>query len=112
MCGSAASPAISAAESLDLPIPASPDSSTTWSSPVLALAHNRIADGRQLNIFLALSEQRMKKPGIVQESRDRYYKTGHSCACPDEFTRNGQRCGGRSAYSRPGGGSLEVRPSN
>jgi hypothetical protein len=54
----------------------------------------------------------MKKPGIVQESRDRYYKTGHSCACPDEFTRNGQRCGGRSAYSRPGGGSLEVRPSN
>src|SRR5215471_6653441 len=32
---------MSAAESLDLPIPASPDSSTTWPSPVLALAQRR-----------------------------------------------------------------------
>ena len=32
---------MSSAQSLDLPIPASPDSSTTWPSPVLALAQRR-----------------------------------------------------------------------
>jgi hypothetical protein len=26
-----------------------------------------------------------------------------SCACPYSVARNGSRCGGRSAYSRPGG---------
>lgn len=40
---------------------------------------------------------------IVQESRQAYYATGHPCACPDDLARNGSRCGGRSAYSRPGG---------
>ena len=40
---------------------------------------------------------------IVKASWDRYYATGHPCACPEDLTRNGQRCGGRSAYSRPGG---------
>ncbi|MGV6872003.1 SH3 domain-containing protein [Pseudochelatococcus sp. B33] len=28
-----------------------------------------------------------------------------TCDCPYDLTRNGQRCGGRSAYSRPGGRS-------
>src|SRR5689334_20578112 len=40
---------------------------------------------------------------IVKESRDFYYATGHPCACPEDHARNGSRCGGRSAYSRPGG---------
>ncbi|MDB6147946.1 MAG: hypothetical protein JWO45_1610 [Spartobacteria bacterium] len=40
---------------------------------------------------------------IVQASRDAYYRTGHPCACPEDSARNGSRCGGRSAYSRPGG---------
>lgn len=40
---------------------------------------------------------------IVQESRAAYYATGHPCACPEDRARNGSRCGGRSAYSRPGG---------
>ena len=40
---------------------------------------------------------------IVKQSRDAYYATGHPCACPDDLARNGSRCGGRSAYSRPGG---------
>jgi hypothetical protein len=40
---------------------------------------------------------------IVAESRRAYYATGHPCACPDDSMRNGHRCGGRSAYSRPGG---------
>ena len=40
---------------------------------------------------------------IVRESRNAYYATGHPCACPDDLMRNGRRCGGNSAYSRPGG---------
>jgi hypothetical protein len=52
----------------------------------------------------ALSDQQIAAR-IVQESRDAYYRTGHPCACPDDLARNGSRCGGRSAYSRPGGAS-------
>jgi hypothetical protein len=40
---------------------------------------------------------------IVQMSRQQYYATGHPCACPDDLTRNGRRCGNMSAYIRPGG---------
>lgn len=40
---------------------------------------------------------------IVQASRDSYYATGRPCACPDDRMRNGRRCGGNSAYSKPGG---------
>lgn len=40
---------------------------------------------------------------LIQESRQAYYATGHPCACPEDHARNGSRCGGRSAYSRPGG---------
>jgi hypothetical protein len=39
---------------------------------------------------------------IVQVSRDQYHQT-RPCACPDDRARNGSACGGRSAYSRPGG---------
>jgi hypothetical protein len=40
---------------------------------------------------------------LVDESRKAYYATGRPCACPDDVMRNGRRCGGNSAYSRPGG---------
>ena len=40
---------------------------------------------------------------IVATSRASYYARGRPCACPDDMMRNGRRCGGRSAYSRPGG---------
>jgi hypothetical protein len=40
---------------------------------------------------------------IVQKSRQQYYATGHPCACPDDLTRTGRRCGNMSAYIRPGG---------
>jgi hypothetical protein len=39
---------------------------------------------------------------IIKASRDRYYATGHPCACPEDRTRSGRRCGGNSAYSRAG----------
>src|SRR5215470_9791701 len=42
---------------------------------------------------------------LVQASRSQYHATGRPCACPDDLMRNGRTCGGRSAYSRPGGAS-------
>jgi hypothetical protein len=49
---------------------------------------------------------------IVQASRDRYYATGHLCACPEDLMRNGKLCGGRSAYSRPGGAAPLCYPTD
>jgi hypothetical protein len=49
---------------------------------------------------------------IIQESRQAYYKTGHPCACPEDLARNGSRCGGRSAYSRPGGAEPKCYPQD
>ncbi len=40
---------------------------------------------------------------IVAASRSAYYARGRPCACPDDTMRNGRRCGGNSAYSKPGG---------
>jgi hypothetical protein len=39
---------------------------------------------------------------IIQESIAAYRG---NCPCPYNSARNGSRCGGRSAYSRPGGAS-------
>jgi hypothetical protein len=49
---------------------------------------------------------------IVQASRDQYHVGGRPCACPDDAMRNGRACGGRSAYSRPGGASPLCYPSD
>ena len=49
---------------------------------------------------------------IVQASRDQYHATGRPCACPDDTARNGSACGGRSAYSRPGGAAPLCYPSD
>jgi hypothetical protein len=49
---------------------------------------------------------------IVQASRDQYHAGGRPCACPDDSARNGSACGGRSAYSRPGGAAPLCYPSN
>src|SRR6478752_3369634 len=49
---------------------------------------------------------------IIQESRNAYYATGHPCACPYDHARNGSACGGRSAYSRPGGASPKCFPQD
>jgi hypothetical protein len=37
---------------------------------------------------------------LIEQSISRYPGT---CACPYNTMRNGRRCGGRSAYSKPGG---------
>jgi hypothetical protein len=49
---------------------------------------------------------------IVKASRDQYYARGHPCACPDDSMRNGRACGGRSAYSRPGGAAPLCYPTD
>jgi hypothetical protein len=43
------------------------------------------------------------REAIIKESVAAYMATGHPCACPYNLARNGSQCGGRSAYSRPGG---------
>jgi hypothetical protein len=49
---------------------------------------------------------------IVQQNRSAYHSTGHPCACPDDKMGNGRRCGGSSAYSRPGGASPKCYPGD
>ena len=45
------------------------------------------------------------RDSIIRDSIAQYQATGHPCACPYNLARNGSQCGGRSAYSRPGGAS-------
>jgi hypothetical protein len=49
---------------------------------------------------------------IIQASRDQYHASGRPCACPDDTARNGSSCGGRSAYSRPGGAAPLCYPGD
>jgi hypothetical protein len=49
---------------------------------------------------------------IIEDSRNAYYATGHPCACPYDRARNGSSCGGRSAYSRPGGAEPKCYPKD
>jgi hypothetical protein len=49
---------------------------------------------------------------IIQVSRDQYHAGGRPCACPDDRARNGSDCGGRSAYSRPGGAAPLCYPTD
>jgi hypothetical protein len=49
---------------------------------------------------------------IIEESRRLYHARGRPCACPDDLMRNGQACGGRSAYSRPGGAAPLCYPTD
>jgi hypothetical protein len=49
---------------------------------------------------------------IIVASRNAYYATGHPCACPYDHARNGNVCGGRSAYSRPGGAEPKCYPKD
>ena len=49
------------------------------------------------------------KQELIRQSISSY---SGSCPCPYNVTRNGSRCGGRSAYSRPGGYSPLCYPSD
>lgn len=49
------------------------------------------------------------KQKIIERSIANY---DGSCPCPYNVARNGSRCGGRSAYSRPGGASPRCYPED
>lgn len=49
---------------------------------------------------------------IIAGSIAAYKAMGRPCACPGDQTRNGQRCGGRSAWSKPGGARPLCFPSD
>ena len=49
------------------------------------------------------------KQELIRQSISSY---SGSCPCPYNSARNGSRCGGRSAYSRPGGYSPLCYPSD
>jgi hypothetical protein len=59
-------------------------------SPALALDSHSLVDDQTRQM-------------IINESIAGYQATGHPCACPYNSARNGSGCGGRSAYSQPGG---------
>lgn len=46
---------------------------------------------------------------IIRESTDSY---PGACPCPYSIMRNGRSCGGRSAYSRPGGSAPTCYPAD
>lgn len=55
-----------------------------------------------------LSDQKIKRI-LIKNSIDNYYG---SCPCPYNYARNGSQCGGRSAWSRPGGYSPVCFPKD
>jgi hypothetical protein len=59
----------------------------------------------------ALTDDQIRER-IIHGSVAAYLATGHPCACPYNLARNGSRCGGRSAYSRPGGAAPLCYPSD
>jgi hypothetical protein len=40
---------------------------------------------------------------LIAASIASYKAMGKPCSCPEDVARNGSRCGGRSAWSKPGG---------
>ena len=52
------------------------------------------------------------REAVIKESIAAYLATGHPCACPYNLARNGSQCGGRSAYSRPGGATPLCYPKD
>src|SRR5246127_2781158 len=77
------------------------------------VTHSRIIGAFAALVILSASSALAREPlpdaqvrqAIIHDSIARYQATGHPCACPYNLARNGSRCGGRSAYSRPGGAS-------
>jgi hypothetical protein len=59
----------------------------------------------------SLTDTQVRQEIITQSVSD-YLATGHPCACPYNSARNGSSCGGRSAYSRPGGASPLCYPKD
>jgi len=73
----------------------------TWAVVALALVATRAAAG-------PISDAQIRK-AIIQLSINSY---SGSCPCPYNAMRNGAACGGRSAWSKPGGYAPKCYPSD
>lgn len=49
---------------------------------------------------------------IIAATVATYKSTGKPCACPADKASNGSSCGGRSAWSRPGGAKPKCFPTD
>jgi hypothetical protein len=88
---------------------------------MVALMKSTAVSGFALAAFLAsaipalawepLTDAQVRE-AIIKESVGAYLATGHPCACPYNVARNGSSCGGRSAYSRPGGAAPLCYPKD
>ena len=68
---------------------------------LLALTASALALDRQSDADVASA--------IIRECAAIYHAS-RPCACPEDLARNGSRCGGRSAYVRPGGATPRCYP--
>lgn len=81
---------------------------------------NILKSGRAAATLLALSAATLSGPAWGQSDaqiRQRLIRQSiasypGSCPCPYSVDRGGRRCGGRSAYSRPGGYAPLCYPSD
>lgn len=84
-----------------------PRPSTTAARPVQPVPPERPADKPDRPSISKSQKEALSAAAIaaliIAASRSAYHATGRPCACPDDRMRNGRACGGRSAYSRPGG---------
>ena len=112
MLGKAVAPSGSAAQAAPAPVPAIPSSpSGPTPSAKASLPDKPVGADNRRKVEAALTAAAIAAI-IVQASRDQYHASGRPCACPDDSMRNGRACGGRSAYSRPGGASPLCYPGD
>lgn len=100
-------PSLSAGPAAQLPEPASAPRATSAPAPSAKAGlpdEKPSANDAKRKVGAALTATAIAAI-IVQASRAQYHAGGRPCACPDDTMRNGRACGGRSAYSRPGGAS-------
>lgn len=63
--------------------------------------------------FFSAPEPEVDRDAIIQKIIERSIRNySGSCPCPYNTMRNGRRCGGNSAYSKPGGRSPSCFPSD
>ncbi len=68
---------------------------------LLSCSSEPVTDSRESVIIVELSDDEVRQ-AIIDDSIQSY---SANWPCPYNLASNGSRCGGRSAYSRPGGAS-------
>ena len=80
-----------------------------FGGPLAVAAATALAFGSLASPAAARQSDAQIRQEIVRESIAAY---SGNCPCPYNVASNGSRCGGRSAYSRPGGESPKCFPSD